>query len=86
MYQLNIPFNEDPLDDIRKIKRFREVPESGIMCELLWSDPSSINGRRPSNRGVAITFGPDVVKNFLKIKILMGGFNSQFHSTLIFVL
>ena len=58
------------LDDIRKIKRFREVPESGIMCELLWSDPSSINGRRPSNRGVAITFGPDVVKNFLKINNL----------------
>ena len=54
------------LDDIRKIKRFREVPESGIMCELLWSDPSNINGRHPSNRGVAITFGPDVVKNFLK--------------------
>ena len=53
------------LDDIRKIKRFREVPESGIMCELLWSDPSNINGRHPSNRGVAITFGPDVVKNFL---------------------
>ena len=54
------------LDDIRKIKRFREVPESGIMCELLWSDPIKINGRHPSNRGVAITFGPDVVKNFLK--------------------
>ena len=58
------------LNDIRKIKRFREVPESGIMCELLWSDPSPINGRRPSNRGVAITFGPDVVKNFLKINKL----------------
>jgi serine/threonine-protein phosphatase 5 len=54
------------LDDIRKIKRFREVPESGIMCELLWSDPIKINGRHPSNRGVAITFGPDVVKGFLK--------------------
>ena len=54
------------LEDIRKIKRFREVPESGIMCELLWSDPSKINGRHPSNRGLAITFGPDVVKNFLK--------------------
>ena len=54
------------LEDIRKIKRFREVPESGIMCELLWSDPSNINGRHPSNRGVAITFGPDVVKSFLK--------------------
>ena len=58
------------LNDIRKIKRFREVPESGIMCELLWSDPSPINGRHPSNRGVAITFGPDVVKNFLKINKL----------------
>ena len=54
------------LNDIRKIKRFREVPETGIMCEILWSDPSPINGRHPSNRGVAITFGPDVVKNFLK--------------------
>ena len=58
------------LNDIRKIKRFREVPESGIMCELLWSDPSPINGRHPSNRGVAITFGPDVVKNFLKVNKL----------------
>ena len=54
------------LDDIRNIKRFREVPESGIMCELLWSDPTKINGRHPSNRGVAITFGPDVANNFLK--------------------
>ena len=54
------------LEDIRKIKRFREVPESGIMCELLWSDPTNINGRHPSNRGVAITFGPDVAKNFLR--------------------
>lgn len=54
------------LEEIRNIKRFREIPESGIMCELLWSDPSKINGRHPSNRGVAITFGPDVVKNFLE--------------------
>ena len=54
------------LDDIRKIKRFKEVPESGIMCELLWSDPTWINGRHPSNRGVAITFGPDVAQNFLQ--------------------
>ena len=36
------------------------------MCEILWSDPSYIPGRHPSNRGVAITFGPDVVKEFLK--------------------
>ena len=54
------------LNDIKNINRFREVPETGIMCELLWSDPSYIPGRHPSNRGVAITFGPDVVKEFLK--------------------
>ena len=59
------------LDDIRNIKRFREVPETGIMCELLWSDPSMINGRRPSNRGVAISFGPDVAKNFLESNKLL---------------
>jgi len=28
------------LDDIEQIDRFREPPQSGIMCDLLWSDPS----------------------------------------------
>lgn len=27
------------LDDIRNIDRFREPPTSGIMCDILWSDP-----------------------------------------------
>lgn len=36
------------------------------MCELLWSDPSSILGRSPNKRGVGICFGPDVTHNFLK--------------------
>ena len=54
------------LNDIRNINRFIEVPVEGIMCELLWSDPTIIPGRRPSNRGVGILFGPDVANNFLK--------------------
>lgn len=53
------------LSDIRKIDRIREPPESGLMTELLWSDPSSINGRQPSKRGVGTTFGPDVAHRFL---------------------
>jgi len=40
------------LDDIRKIDRVREPPNEGLMCELLWSDPSDIDGRQPSKRGV----------------------------------
>lgn len=52
------------LDDIRKVDRFREPPESGLMCDLLWSDPSDIDGRQPSKRGVGCQFGPDVSKKF----------------------
>ena len=53
------------LDDIRKIDRFREPPEDGLMCELLWSDPHPQNGRHPSKRGVGVQFGPDVSHKFL---------------------
>ena len=27
------------LDDLRKIDRNRQPPDSGMMCDLLWSDP-----------------------------------------------
>eukprot|EP00124_Ichthyophonus_hoferi_P000627 Ihof_evm20s24 gene=Ihof_evmTU20s24 len=53
------------LDDIRKVDRFREPPDSGLMCEMLWADPMPINGRAPSKRGVGLHFGPDVTEAFL---------------------
>lgn len=53
------------LADIAKTDRKREPPESGIMCELLWSDPQDMNGRSPSKRGVGTQFGPDVAAKFL---------------------
>ncbi|KAJ8045673.1 Serine/threonine-protein phosphatase 5 [Holothuria leucospilota] len=53
------------LDDIRKVDRNRQPPDSGIMCELLWSDPQPQPGRAPSKRGVGIQFGPDITKKFL---------------------
>lgn len=41
------------LDDIRKIKRGMEPPESGLMSDLLWSDPQPFPGKSPSKvRGV----------------------------------
>eukprot|EP00164_Ancoracysta_twista_P006672 GFYU01009329.1.p1 GENE.GFYU01009329.1~~GFYU01009329.1.p1 ORF type:complete len:491 (-),score=135.40 GFYU01009329.1:512-1984(-) len=54
------------LDDIEKIDRNRQPPDSGIMSELLWSDPQPQQGRGPSKRGVGVAFGPDVTKNFLQ--------------------
>ncbi|KAI3852420.1 hypothetical protein MKW92_030217 [Papaver armeniacum] len=54
------------LSDIKKIDRFCEPPEEGLMCELLWSDPQPLPGRGPSKRGVGLSFGGDVTKRFLQ--------------------
>ncbi|KAJ1911236.1 Palmitoyl-protein thioesterase 1 [Tieghemiomyces parasiticus] len=53
------------LDEIRQINRFMQPPTEGLMCEILWSDPQPLPGRRPSKRGTGIEFGPDVTENFL---------------------
>ena len=53
------------LDQIRNENRIKEPPESGIMCESLWSDPCDDNGRHPSKRGIGVLFGPDVAQKFL---------------------
>ena len=39
---------------------------SGIMEEILWSDPRVQPGRETNNRGLGIFFGPDVTQRFLK--------------------
>ncbi|KAG7217598.1 hypothetical protein INR49_021284, partial [Caranx melampygus] len=60
-------FSEDgvTLEDLRKIDRNRQPPDSGPMCDLLWSDPQPQNGRSISKRGVSCQFGPDVTERFL---------------------
>ena len=54
------------LDDIRKIKRGMEPPESGLMSDLLWSDPQPFPGKSPSKRGIGFSFGPDITAKFLE--------------------
>ena len=54
------------LDDIRGIYRFQEPPESGLMSDILWSDPQPFQGRGPSKRGVGLSFGPDITAAFLE--------------------
>jgi len=65
-------FSQDgiTLDMIKKENRFREPPEKGIMCEILWSDPTLLLGRHPSKRGVGVAFGPDISKKFLELNKL----------------
>lgn len=60
-------FSDDnvTLEDIAKIKRGRDIPESGPFCDMLWSDPCKTSGRQPNKRGVSIMFGPDVAKRWL---------------------
>lgn len=61
-------FSDDAvsLDDIRKLNRHaqRQPGQSGLMMEMLWTDPQTAPGRGPSKRGVGMQFGPDVTKRF----------------------
>lgn len=51
------------LADIMSIKRPIEVPEAGLLCDLLWSDPNpDVPGWGANERGVSFTFGEDVVE------------------------
>lgn len=54
------------LDQIKEISRPTDVPDSGLLCDLLWSDPDpNVEGWAESDRGVSCTFGPDRVAEFL---------------------
>jgi len=53
-------------EQIRRFLRPTEVPDSGLLCDLLWSDPEKLTtGWGENDRGVSYTFGPDVVTKFL---------------------
>lgn len=55
------------LNQIRNLPRPCEVPESGLLCDLLWSDPcKDIYGWGANERGVSYTFGADRVTEFLR--------------------
>jgi len=54
------------LSVVNKLRRPCDVPEDGLLCDLLWSDPEpDIIGWAENDRGVSYTFGPDVVTDFL---------------------
>jgi len=53
-------------EQIKRIMRPTDVPDSGLLCDLLWSDPDKdVSGWGENDRGVSYTFGADVVRKFL---------------------
>jgi serine/threonine-protein phosphatase PP1 catalytic subunit len=54
------------LEQIRRIMRPTDVPDTGLLCDLLWADPEKdITGWAENDRGVSFTFGADIVGKFL---------------------
>ena len=55
------------IQQLAQIQRPCDIPDQGLLCDLLWSDPDQdIVGWGQNDRGVSYTFGPDVVSNFLQ--------------------
>lgn len=55
------------IEQIKKIEKPTDVPDSGLLCDLLWSDPDKDSqGWGENERGVSYVFGPEVVSVFLK--------------------
>jgi len=55
------------LDQIRRIIRPTDVPDTGLLCDLLWSDPDKdVQAWGENERGVSYVFGPEIVSVFLK--------------------
>jgi len=54
-------------DQVRRLVRPTDVPDTGFICDLLWADPDKdIAGWAENDRGVSFIFGPDVVTSFLQ--------------------
>lgn len=58
--------------DLNKLDRFKEPPKSGLMCDILWSDPADnddgflIDDYTPNKqRGCSYVYGADALSRFL---------------------
>ncbi|KAH7372252.1 Serine/threonine-protein phosphatase 2B catalytic subunit [Pyrenochaeta sp. MPI-SDFR-AT-0127] len=62
------------LDQLREIDRFCEIPTSGLMCDILWSDPMEAYGQETiadsfipnEKRGISYSFAYQAVCEFLE--------------------
>ena len=63
-----LALNIDTIDAFKNILRPTEIPDSGMLCDLVWSDPSYdiVCSWGFNERGVSYTFSKDVVDSFTK--------------------
>ena len=55
------------IEEINILDRKKEIPENGIITDLIWSDPNEeVNEYFPSKKGVGQFYGEKAVNNFLK--------------------
>ncbi|KAL8618833.1 hypothetical protein ACOMHN_000840 [Nucella lapillus] len=55
-----------PMEQIRRIMRPTDVPATGLLCDLLWSNPDKdVQGWGENDRDVSFTYHADVVSKFL---------------------
>ena len=53
--------------DILRIERPTDVPDKGLLCDILWSDPDkTVQNWGTNDRGVSYTFGKYQVTKFLE--------------------
>lgn len=56
----------DNLEQINKINRNVNIPDKGILCDLVWSDPEEHKSNWNNNeRGISYTFNGKAVDNFI---------------------
>ena len=57
------------VEQLKKIKRPTDIPDDGLLCDILWSDPdNNLNNKEwgDNDRGVSVTFGQKVISKFLE--------------------
>ncbi|KAM7541602.1 hypothetical protein Aperf_G00000026900 [Anoplocephala perfoliata] len=83
------------IDQVRIIDRNVEVPHSGPLCDLLWSDPENVSTWTVSPRGAGFLFGEEVTEKFVTLngldficrahQLVMEGHRSMFDGKLVTV-
>lgn len=55
------------IDCISTLDRQDEIPQNGLFCDLVWSDPENVKQFRHNPRGAGFMFGPNEVNTFCQL-------------------